>query len=111
MSSPSPSRSNHLRALAAILLVSALVAIAGNDSKLPLDAHDVLVARPAETMRRDGQYLVPYLDGRPRLKKPPLQYWLVAAGDALRGGDRLISPAEARWPSAAAGVALAVERV
>jgi 4-amino-4-deoxy-L-arabinose transferase-like glycosyltransferase len=55
-------------------------------------------------MVRSGDWLVPKLDGEPRLQKPPLFYWAAATVAELAGGD-------SRWTlrsvSAAAALALA----
>ncbi len=39
----------------------------------------------AITMVEEGDYLVPYYDGSPRLQKPPLAYWMTALGYRLFG--------------------------
>lgn len=52
----------------------------------------------AISMRESGDWLVPVYDGEPRLKKPPLQYWLVAVSYELFG----VGLAQARLPSALA---------
>jgi 4-amino-4-deoxy-L-arabinose transferase-like glycosyltransferase len=39
----------------------------------------------AADMVRTGDYLVPVHDGEPRFQKPPLTYWVVAAGYLLAG--------------------------
>ena len=89
-----------------VLLASTWTSFAGLGSSLPLDAHEVFVARSTEEMLDRGQWLVPYFNDSPRLKKPPLEYWLVMAGNAATGGDSTITEFEARLPSALAGVGL-----
>lgn len=59
------------------------------------------VAQAARQMRRTGDWVVPRLGDAPRLKKPPLAYWMVLLAslpfDAVEEGN-------SRLPSAAAGV-------
>jgi 4-amino-4-deoxy-L-arabinose transferase-like glycosyltransferase len=52
-----------------------------------------------------NHWLVPVENGRPRLVKTPLGYWLIAAG-SLTGGE--VTSFTARLPSAAAGVLTAL---
>ena len=85
---------------------AALTALSGNGAKLPLDTHEVFVARSAEEMLARGSFLVPYLNDQPRLKKPPLSYWLVMGIDRLNGGDGVVTELEARLPSIIAGILL-----
>ncbi len=51
-------------------------------------------AEVAREMLADGDWLVPHLEGRPHLTKPPLTYWGAAAGMKLLGqnawGARLV---------------------
>lgn len=61
-------------------------------------------AQAAREMRSSGDYLVPTLMGEPRLKKPPLLYWLIAAGQATFGENEF----SARLPSAVCGVLISL---
>ncbi|MBI3940546.1 MAG: glycosyltransferase family 39 protein [Acidobacteria bacterium] len=58
-------------------------------------------AQVAEEMWQSGDYIVPTLHGKPWLEKPPLYYWLAAAGYSLFG----VSEMSARLPSALVGAA------
>ena len=58
-------------------------------------------------MVRSGDWLVPRLDGAPRLQKPPLYYWAGAAAAILSGGPILLT-LRAVAAVAALGLALAV---
>lgn len=100
------SRRLSLLCVVALLVTASWVALAGSGNRLPLDGHDVLVARTAEEMIERRQWLVPYISEEPRLKKPPMNYWLTRGVDVLSGGDGVVTPFEARLPSIAAGVAL-----
>jgi len=55
----------------------------------------------AAGMLQSGQFLVPTLNGRPFLEKPPLSYWLQAASIDTFG----YKPFAPRLPSALAGIA------
>lgn len=92
--------------IALVLLASALVSFSGLGSVMPLDAHEVFVARTCEEMIVRGEWMVPYFNDEPRLKKPPLEYWLVLATNTVTGGDEIITEFEARFPSAVAGIAM-----
>lgn len=61
----------------------------------PLMGDEAYYARVPVEMRQRGDWLVPYFNGEPRYKKPPLLYWCVAASYALLGE----SEAAARLPS------------
>ena len=68
-----------------------------------LGAHEALAAVPARAMLDGGDWVVPDFGGIPRVKKPPLGYWLIAAAGALTG---TLDAAAARLPSAVGGVLL-----
>lgn len=70
-----------------------------------LGSHEVLAAVPAREMLTSGDWIVPHYSGIPRLKKPPLCYWAIAAAGAVFGG---VSEWTARLPAAVSAVALAV---
>jgi len=64
--------------------------------------HEGFVAQAAREMLSTGDWLVPRIDGKPWLEKPPLPHWCVAALGALAGGvDEFV----ARVPSVLAGLA------
>jgi 4-amino-4-deoxy-L-arabinose transferase-like glycosyltransferase len=67
---------------------------------------ELRVALAAREMAEGGSWLVPYYQGKPRLRKPPLMYWLVAA--SYKAAGTTASATVARLPSAAAGAALIV---
>ncbi len=90
-----------------IVVAAALVGILGSRS-LPLDEHEVFVARTAEEMLQRGSVIVPYFEGQPRLTKPPLAYWLTMLVDEAGDRDHIISEWEARVPPILGGVLLAL---
>jgi len=61
-------------------------------------------------MVRDGDWLVPHMDGAPRLAKPPLFYW-TAGPLALASGDRSVLPLRVASVLAALGLAAVVYAV
>jgi 4-amino-4-deoxy-L-arabinose transferase-like glycosyltransferase len=93
-------------AVVGVLVAAVLVSISGAGALLPLDSHEVFVARSAEEMMQRGSYIVPYFNDEPRIKKPPLAYWLVIAVDRINGADGLVTEIEARLPSIISGVLL-----
>lgn len=60
-------------------------------------------AAPAAEMLRSGDYVIPTINGRDYLAKPPLIYWAIAATYKATG---VISPLTARIPSALSGAVL-----
>ena len=89
-----------------VALAALVVGVAGNGSRLPLDDHEVFVARAAEEMLQRGSVIVPYFNGEPRTAKPPLAYWATMLVDVGGAGNRdhIISEGEARVPSIIGGV-------
>ncbi len=81
-------------------LVAAWVATAGT-ARLPLDEHETLVAQTAREMAARRDWIVPWFNDRPRLAKPPLNYWLASAAAGF-GTD--VREWQARLPSILAGI-------
>lgn len=86
-----------------------LVVVLYRLSDVPLiDPDEPRYAAAGRTFAREGSLarpsslLVPVFNGKPRINKPPLFYWLVAASDTLAGAATELS---ARAPSVAAGLA------
>ncbi len=93
------------RRIAAPLAVVGLVAVlygVNLGGWRTLGAHEALAAVPARAMADgngglNGGWLVPDFGGIPRVKKPPLGYWLIAAAEPTdRPGRRLRRPAALR---------------
>lgn len=59
-------------------------------------------ARVAVEMQRHGEWVIPTLQGRPWLEKPPLYYWMAGRAFAVLGENETA----ARLPSALAAVAM-----
>lgn len=99
---------HHRPLLFACVFVAIVTALAGQRLNIPLESHEVFVARSAEEMIARRDWLVPWLNDEPRLKKPPMSYWLVIAVDRLSGTDGDVREWEARAPSAVAAVLLVI---
>ena len=63
--------------------------------------HEARVAATAREMVEGGDPIVPHMNGKPRLEKPPLAYWLGAAAMAMTGSA---SSAAVRLPAALCGI-------
>ena len=74
-------------------------------SSRTLVSHEAFAAVPAREMLLSGDWGVPYYGGLPRLKKPPLAYWVVATS-ALVFGE--LSEWTARVPATFAALGLAL---
>lgn len=90
---------------AAALLVLGM-ALAGRDlGRAPLEVHEAYVVQTAQEMSQRGSWVLPWFNGEPRLRKPPLSYWVAALVGRVAGHDPL-RPADGRIPSALAGVGI-----
>jgi 4-amino-4-deoxy-L-arabinose transferase-like glycosyltransferase len=90
---------------AALLLVLGL-ALAGRElGRAPLEVHEAYVVQTAQEMSQRESWIVPWFNGEPRLRKPPLSYWANALVGRLAGHDRL-QPADGRLLSALGGVGI-----
>jgi len=88
----------------AVLLLVVVACLAGVWGGPALGDHEAIVARCARDMRLSSDWLVPRFLNTPFIRKPPLSYWLVAAGSYLFGNDAAtglpVTDAAARFPSA-----------
>ncbi|MFA0742647.1 MAG: hypothetical protein DFNUSKGM_002774 [Candidatus Fervidibacter sacchari] len=78
-----------LLALAILLGWMPAVSLWLNPSVLTGD--EAYYARVPIEMRERGDWLVPYFNGEPRYKKPPLMYWLVAFSQRVFGENEVAS--------------------
>src|SRR5512133_3774935 len=83
-----------------VLLFSCFCAIKGI-SVAPLDDHEAYVSVTAREMITNHEYVIPTMNGEYRIKKPPLQYWLVVGAAKLTGH---IDEFTTRLPSALAAI-------
>ncbi|MBX6316293.1 MAG: glycosyltransferase family 39 protein, partial [Isosphaeraceae bacterium] len=91
--------------IAAIAALSALTLGPSLGAAGRLSYHEAIWAQSAREVLARGDWLVPMLDGRPWLEKPPLGTWMIAAAGLLAGR---IDEAVARAPSAIAAALLAL---
>ena len=68
-----------------------------------LGTHEALAAVPARAMADGGDPILPDFGGVPRVKKPPLGYWLIAGAGSVGGG---VTAFTARLPSAVSAALL-----
>jgi 4-amino-4-deoxy-L-arabinose transferase-like glycosyltransferase len=94
-----PARAAAIAALAAVAMGTWL----GGAGRLSY--HEAIWAQSAREMIAGGGAIVPTLDGRPWLEKPPLGTWLIAATSWLVGG---VGEASARVPSVVAAALLSL---
>lgn len=93
------------RRLAAVLLFGGSLLFALSASGKSFNYHEARYAQGAREMLESGEWLVPTIGGRPRLQKPPLVYWSMAAAMAAFGSAR---EWPARLPSVLAALLTAV---
>ncbi len=96
------------RAGLVLVLLSLSVYLPGLGSIPAVDRDEARFAQASRQMFESGDWVVPRVQGRPRLNKPPLIYWLQSASArAFTGGEPL---KDAIWmyrvPSLAAGVVI-----
>lgn len=68
-------------------------------------SHEVFAAVPAREMIRSNDWIVPKFGGLPRLKKPPLAYWVVATSATVFGR---LDEWSARFPAACSALLLSL---
>ena len=95
------------RVVVLLLLVAALAIGLRGLASLPPDEHEILVLRTTQEMHARGDWIVPYFNDEPRLKKPPLSYWLTGLAAALSGGADQVVAWHGRLPSLLAGLTMA----
>ncbi len=62
-----------------LIILCLAVYLPGLRSIPPVDRDESRFAQASRTMLESGDYVVPRIQGKPRLNKPPLIYWLQAA--------------------------------
>lgn len=92
-----PPRSSHIPALLLIALFSLPLVLLLLGSGDPVDMMELFNLIPVREAFRDHHWLMPTLNGIPRLEKPPLPVWLPAALATLFNSDSLWVT---RFPSA-----------
>ena len=99
--------SRSLLPLIGILLLSCIIVSSGTTS-LPLDAHEAYVVQTTREMQDNNNWIVPVFNNRPRLKKPPLNYWLTGATAWLAGSLDQVQPWHGRFASMIAALGLII---
>ncbi|WP_281750349.1 glycosyltransferase family 39 protein [Thermodesulfomicrobium sp. WS] len=74
-----------LAAWLAVAMVAVTLAFGANLSRGLLETTEGRYVLCAQEMLQSGQWLEPTLDGKPHWTKPPLTYWVLAAGMAAVG--------------------------
>jgi len=88
-----------------LILASVIIGLAGT-MDLPMDAHEVFVVQTAQEMHNRDDWIVPWFNGKPRLNKPPLSYWLTGlVAQVTRSGSN-IQPWHGRLISLLAGIGI-----
>ncbi len=93
-------------AVAGVLAAAAAIGL-GGIAVAPVESHEVLVLGTAREMIHRGDYIVPYLEGKPRLTKPPLSYWATLAVTKLSGAGGQVLPWHGRLVSVLGAVGMA----
>ncbi|NCC50013.1 MAG: glycosyltransferase family 39 protein [Spartobacteria bacterium] len=89
-----------------LVVLCAFMLLPGLGRVTMLRQQELRVVLTARDMAQGGSWLVPHFRGEPRLRKPPLMYWIDAVAQKVSGA--YTSPAAARMPSVLAGTALVI---
>ena len=95
---------NSVARVSVLLALCAAALLPGLGRLTVIHDKELRVILPARTMAEGGSWLIPEYMGEPRLRKPPLAYWIAAA--AFRGAGSTESAFVARVPFAVAGTLL-----
>jgi 4-amino-4-deoxy-L-arabinose transferase-like glycosyltransferase len=90
--------------IAGLVLIGGIVSFYELGSFRSFGTHEALAIVPAREMIASGNWVIPYSGGLPRLRKPPLSNWVVAASFQLFGET---SEWTARAPAAVSALLLA----
>jgi 4-amino-4-deoxy-L-arabinose transferase-like glycosyltransferase len=100
---PVPSRTFLTGRLLAIILLAWLSLFTWANS-IPINAHEAYVLQTAREMAANGDWIVPYFNGEPRLKKPPINYWMTLATAKLDPFSADVEPWHGRMCSMLGGL-------
>lgn len=92
----------HLATVAGVILVSVFFNLG---SYRTLGSHETYAAAPARSMLESGDWVIPRIGQEPRLRKPPLVYWMIAVSGHVFDG---VNEWTARFPQAISGIALTI---
>src|SRR3954470_2565384 len=83
-----PVSGSNIRAAAGLALAAfALYFFPALFSRPLTETAEARIAVVAREMLQSGNYVLPTIDGKPRLKKPPLPYWTAVATAKIIGAD------------------------
>jgi 4-amino-4-deoxy-L-arabinose transferase-like glycosyltransferase len=88
---------------AGVMIFCSICAFSGI-TQTPIDDHEAYVSVTAREMMQSHSYCVPTMNGETRIRKPPLQYWLVVAAASVTGK---VDELSVRLPSAVAAILMA----
>jgi 4-amino-4-deoxy-L-arabinose transferase-like glycosyltransferase len=89
--------------IAMLTLMAAVILFYNLGDCRTLGSHEVYAAVPAQEMLASGNWIVPRFGGLPRLEKPPLSYWVLAASSRLFGR---VDEWSVRFPAAVSALML-----
>ena len=87
-----------------LVLLCVLTFFVGLGRPAITDSDEAFYAEAAREMVEGGDWITPHYNGQYRFEKPVLYYWSVALGYLVAG----VSELAARFPSAVAGLVLAI---
>ena len=81
-----PTRTSTWLAWSILIVVCLTLTFSYLGSYVTLGSHEVVAAVPGREMLHSGDWIIPRYGDVPRVRKPPLVYWLVASSGWLFGG-------------------------
>ena len=85
MPNKTKTKSNHLKHLLILILLSCLVFMIGNNLLSLTNPDEVFYAQTAKEMIHHNSWMTPYMFDQPQFEKPILLYWLLRVGFILFG--------------------------
>lgn len=92
----------------ALVIAGLVVSLSGILTDRPMDTHEIFAAQTAREMIASGDWVHPTFNEKPRLNKPPLQYWIIGGLATVTGQGRDMPAWVARCASMLAGLGLIV---
>jgi len=96
---------HNLGLIAALTLLVGVVLFYNLGGCRTLGSHEIYAVVPAHEMMTGGDWILPRFGGLPRLEKPPLDYWVIAAFSRCAG---CLTATTARLPAALSALLLAM---
>lgn len=82
--------SRRIPGVALLFLAALVLGLLFNGTRPLWESSETRYAEAAREMARGGDWLVPRIEGVPHLTKPPLAYWVLAAGMRALGEDEWV---------------------